>query len=460
MCSTRCLKGFDKTNKTTHIPQNIQKKGGGNSLSLLFTNISVILFITLFFAIGCGGGNEDAPSNNPQNGDVNMPVDGDNSGNENNPDDGNNPVEGDNSGNENNPDDGNNPVEGETPAEGDIVVSKTSLGLFTSSGKTTEDFTVSLTHAPTADVVISIGVSNANAGQVSSESLVFTPDNWQTEQTVTFTGAFGEQAISATIALAVTSNTPGYQAKTASIEIVLCAASEHDNGLGACASGTTCATDYAFKNGVCEDMFVSIPGGTYTPTLAGSTPVTLKPFRISKTETTVAQYYIFDESGTSQIGDFDISSNNSRCNYTPDDIEDKKDHPMNCVSWYGANNYCAWIGGRLPTVQEWEYAAMHDGTQARQIMYPWGDDTPDDPEIRMNTAEASIFATTPVGYYSPLGDSLLGLQDMGGNLSEWTVDVFEYSTDIIYYLKGENWNEYWGGIKYYTASTANRLHAA
>ena len=81
MCSTRCLKGFDKTNKTTHIPQNIQKKGRGNSLSLLFTNISVILFITLFFAIGCGGGNEDAPSNNPQNGDVNMPVDGDNSGN-------------------------------------------------------------------------------------------------------------------------------------------------------------------------------------------------------------------------------------------------------------------------------------------------------------------------------------------------------------------------------------------
>ena len=440
MCSTRCLKGFDKTNKTTHIPQNIQKKGRGNSLSLLFTNISVILFITLFFAIGCGGGNEDAPSNNPQNGDVNMPVDGDNSGNE------------------NNPDDGNNPVEGETPAEGDIVVSKTSLGLFTSSGKTTEDFTVSLTHAPTADVVISIGVSNANAGQVSSESLVFTPDNWQTEQTVTFTGAFGEQAISATIDLAVTSNTPGYQAKTASIEIVLCAASEHDNGLGACASGTTCATDYAFKNGVCEDMFVSIPGGTYTPTLAGSTPVTLKPFRISKTETTVAQYYIFDESGTSQIGDFDISSNNSRCNYTPDDIEDKKDHPMNCVSWYGANNYCAWIGGRLPTVQEWEYAAMHDGTQARQITYPWGDDCPDCPEVRMNTSETNIFATTPVGYYSPLGDSLLGLQDMGGNVSEWTDDISLSAETLRCYLKGDSWNDFASGISYTTLKPAELLH--
>ena len=93
------------------------------------------------------------------------------------------------------------------------------------------------------------------------------------------------------------------------------------------------------------------------------------------------------------------------------------DHPVTDVTWYQANEYAKWVGGRLPTEAEWEKACR--GTDGQ--IYPWGDS---DPTADLANFSNNVGDTTPVGKYSPRGDSPYHIVDMSGNLLEWTSNQY------------------------------------
>ena len=95
----------------------------------------------------------------------------------------------------------------------------------------------------------------------------------------------------------------------------------------------------------------------------------------------------------------------------------KANHPVVNVSWFDARDYAAWAGMRLLSEAEWEKAASWDETHQCKRHYPWGDLF--EPGL-CNTEELGVAGTTPVGKFSPQGDSPYGCGDMAGNVWEWT----------------------------------------
>jgi formylglycine-generating enzyme required for sulfatase activity len=170
--------------------------------------------------------------------------------------------------------------------------------------------------------------------------------------------------------------------------------------------------------------------------------VTLDGFWIDEAEVTNEQF-------ARCVADDICSAPSELSSYTHDSYYGNSqydDYPVIYVDWDDARSYCEWVGGRLPTEAEWEYAARGpDGT-----VYPWGNDPPNDTLLNYNQ---NVGDTREVGSY-PDGASWVGALDMAGNVWEWVADWWRdypstaqtnptgLETGDVKVLRGGSWRNY------------------
>ncbi len=140
--------------------------------------------------------------------------------------------------------------------------------------------------------------------------------------------------------------------------------------------------------------------------------VTVPAFALSKTEVTVVQYRACVEAAACTV-----PATGTYCNWNK---SGRDEHPINCVDWGQASAFAAWVGGRLPSEAEWEYAARSGG-KARE--YPWGDEQADCSRAVMNDGGLGCGTESTARACSrSAGNTVHGLCDMAGNVWEWVAD--------------------------------------
>lgn len=191
--------------------------------------------------------------------------------------------------------------------------------------------------------------------------------------------------------------------------------------------------------------FVLIPGGTFkmgsnqadfdkdnNPIAPDEVPaheVTVKPFYLCKYEVSNAEYYEF------------IKATGYKA---PDGWKDGKfgpgedKYPVVNVSWNDATAYCEWrakkdgVPFRLPTEEEWEFAAR--GTDGR--FYPWGNQWNADRTNSNKDKEATSSLETNSSSPKIKDDlSPYGIIALAGNVSEWTTSDLTIYSGSTYKLK-------------------------
>jgi len=188
--------------------------------------------------------------------------------------------------------------------------------------------------------------------------------------------------------------------------------------------------------------FSSIQGGAFTigygdGRLDEQPPheVRVNNFQIAKFEVTNANYAVFlNSEGNQTEGQspwIDLNQPDSQIEKVGERFRAKlgfENYPVVYVTWYGAKAFCNWVGGRLPTEAEWEYACR----AGKRTQYYFGNDA----QLIKDYAWSREQSGNKI---HPVGKKLandFGLHDMLGNVLEWCADWY----DPKYYAKKETDN--------------------
>ncbi len=162
--------------------------------------------------------------------------------------------------------------------------------------------------------------------------------------------------------------------------------------------------------------WVKIPGGSFmmgSNDLSNAQPVhqvSVPSFEMLKTLVTNKQYQACVKAGA--------------CTANEDEGQafDGDDQPVVGADWNQARTFAKWVGGRLPSEAEWEYAARSAG---KDYKYPWGNGDPCSHAVISGCGQNNQ-ATAPV-CSKPSGNTEQGLCDMAGNAWEWVEDWYHDS---------------------------------
>lgn len=185
---------------------------------------------------------------------------------------------------------------------------------------------------------------------------------------------------------------------------VSCEADEDCTALGA---GHRCVGGFCRAEASVSEAAAGCPAGMRA---LGGVPGLAGPLCFDRYEVTVYDYARCIDDGV--------------CS-TPDSgnlfVEGREDHPIQSVSGEAAEQYCAWISHRLPTREEWSFAASN----AQTTLYPWGNDPASPSDDPGRVCALDIMDTCPVGS-RPAGSTSMELADLAGNVAELVRDDDTY----------------------------------
>jgi len=165
---------------------------------------------------------------------------------------------------------------------------------------------------------------------------------------------------------------------------------------------------------------IQIPAGPFLmgsdegdPEDAPAQEVDLPAYEIDRFEVTNVDFATF----AGATGHVTFAEQKGLRNWRDEWAAGEDNHPVVMVTWEDAQAYCAWLGKRLPGEAEWEKAAR--GTDGG--VFPWGNDWDAN---NANVKERGLRSTSAVGSFGA-GTSPYGVDDMAGNVWEWTADWYQ-----------------------------------